>query len=140
MVHITRHALRIRTHNTTSGNSQALFFKIIGGQTTGTYAFRTGYYGLTTMPPEFQKIMDRILHETTNTFSFIDDILIVTKGSKEEHIRTEEAAINELKEMRPKNLKDPRSFMRAINQMNKFIPNPANLCAPLRPLSKKGME
>ena len=27
--------------------------------------------------------------------------------------------------------------MGAINQMNKFIPNLANLCAPLRPLSER---
>ena len=30
--------------------------QIIGGRATGTYAFNTGYYGLTIMPPEFQKI------------------------------------------------------------------------------------
>ena len=32
-------------------------FQIIGGETT--YAFKTGFYGLTIMPPEFQKIMDK---------------------------------------------------------------------------------
>ena len=37
---------------------------------------------------------------------------------------------------RLKNLKDLRSFMRAINQVNKFLPNLAILCAPLRPLLK----
>ena len=42
--------------------------------------------------------------------------------------------------LRPKNLKDLRSFMGAINQMNQFIPNLANLCAPLRPLPKKDNE
>ena len=30
--------------------------------------------------------------------------------------------------------------MGAINQMNKFIPNLANLCAPLRPLLKHDGE
>ena len=42
--------------------------------------------------------------------------------------------------LRPKNLKDLRSFMGAINQLNKFIPNLANICAPLRPLLKHDNE
>ena len=48
------------------------------------------------MPPEFQKIMDEILHNIPITFAFIDDIIIVTKGNKENHMtrRTlDEAAI-----------------------------------------------
>ena len=61
-------------------------FQIIGGRATGLYAFITGYYGLTIMPPEFQKIMDKLLHNTQNTFAFIDDILIVTKGTKQQHM------------------------------------------------------
>ena len=39
-------------------------FHIIGGKTTCTYAIKTSYYGLKTRPPEFQKIMDKILHKT----------------------------------------------------------------------------
>ena len=39
-------------------------FQILGGRATGTYAFDTGYYGLTIMPPEFQKITDKLLHNT----------------------------------------------------------------------------
>ena len=27
--------------------------QIVGGETTGTYTFRTGFYGVTTMPPDF---------------------------------------------------------------------------------------
>ena len=42
--------------------------------------------------------------------------------------------------LRPKIFKDPSSFMGAINQMNKFVPNLANLCAPLRPLLKRDQE
>ena len=153
-------------------------FQIIGGETTGTYPFKTGYYCLTTMPPEFQKIMDKKLQKTKHTFSSIDDILVVTKGTKEEHMVTVEETIKATVEagirlkiekckianldtewlgyklskrgikpvedkgqeitekLRPKFLKDLRSFMRAINQMNIF-PNSANLCALLRPLLKK---
>ena len=32
--------------------------QILGGKATGTYAFNTGYYDLTIMPPEFQKFMN----------------------------------------------------------------------------------
>ena len=31
--------------------------------------------------------MDKILQNVQNTFTFIDNILVVTKGSKEEHIK-----------------------------------------------------
>ena len=48
-------------------------FQIIGGRATGTYALVTGYYGLTAMPPEFQKMIDKLLHKIRNTFAFIDD-------------------------------------------------------------------
>ena len=62
-------------------------FQIVGGESTGTYAFNTGYYGLTYMPLEFQKIMDQRLHTTKNTYTFIVDIPIATKGTKEKHMR-----------------------------------------------------
>ena len=146
-------------------------FQIIGGRATGTYAFNTGVYGLTTTPSEMQKIMDKILHNTQNTFTFFDDILIVTKGNKQQHLdkveevfkKVDEAGIR-LKEdkckiaqsetewlgfklmasgvtpiagkvqaitdkLKPISLKDLRSFMGAINQMNRFIPYLAQLCA-----------
>ena len=37
------------------------------------------------MPTEFQRIMEDILINVQNVFIFIDDILIVTKGTKEDH-------------------------------------------------------
>ena len=65
----------------------------MGGESTRTYAFNTGNYGLTIKPPEFQKIMDTILHETRNEFTFLYDILIVTKGNKEMHVKKVEEII-----------------------------------------------
>ena len=61
-------------------------FQIIGGESTGTYRFVTCFYGLTVMPTEFQKVMDILLARFREVFVFIDDILIVTKGSKQEHL------------------------------------------------------
>ena len=52
---------------------------------TGTYRFQTGFDGLTDMPAEFQKAMDYILIGLKNTYCFVDDILIVSKGSEAEH-------------------------------------------------------
>ena len=57
-------------------------FQIVGG----TYRFTTGYYGLTVMPTEFQKIMDLTLVNVNSVFVYIDDILIVTKGTKQQHV------------------------------------------------------
>ena len=37
-------------------------FSLVGGQSTGTYRLRMGCYGLTTMPADFQRIMDSILN------------------------------------------------------------------------------
>ena len=60
-------------------------FNIIGGQATGTYRYNTGFYGLTDMPAEFQKAIDKTLFNLKNTYSFPDDIIIVTGGGLENH-------------------------------------------------------
>ena len=39
------------------------------------------------MPAEFQKAMDYTLIGLKNTYCFLDDILVVSKGSLEEHKR-----------------------------------------------------
>ena len=61
-------------------------FQIVGGKSTGTYRFTTGYYGLTVMPTEFQKLMDLTLAKINSVVVYIDDILIVTTGTKQEHV------------------------------------------------------
>ena len=53
---------------------------------TGTYRFKTGFYGLTDMPAEFQKAVDCTLAGLNNTFCFLDDILIVSRGGIEKHL------------------------------------------------------
>ena len=61
-------------------------FQIVGGKSTGTYRFTTGFYGLTLMTIEFQKLLDISLANVNSVFVYIDDILIVTKGTKQEHL------------------------------------------------------
>ena len=60
-------------------------FKIVGGEVTGSYRFQTGFYGLGDMPNECQRIMDRLTEKLPNTHCYLDDILIATVGSEDEH-------------------------------------------------------
>ena len=62
-------------------------FNIICGDSTGMYRFKTGFYGLTDKPAEFQKAMDFSLVCLTNTHRFLDNIIVVSKGSKESHLK-----------------------------------------------------
>ena len=59
-------------------------FAIIGGKASNIYCFETGFYGLTLMPTEIQRIMEDIVIKIANVFIFIDDISVVTKGTKKE--------------------------------------------------------
>ena len=56
-------------------------FNLVSGDMTGTYRFKTGIYGLTDMPAEFQKAIDCALAGLDNTFCFLDDLLIVSRGA-----------------------------------------------------------
>ena len=73
-------------------------FQIIGGNATRTYRFKTGFYGLTTKPTEFQKVMDLILARTKIIFAIIDGILIVTRISLEKHMEQVKEILENLDE------------------------------------------
>ena len=60
-------------------------FSILGGRATGTYRFMNGFYGLTDMPETFQKTIDKTLEGINSKFAFLDDTLVITKGSLNEH-------------------------------------------------------
>ena len=62
-------------------------FNIISGEKTGTYRFITGFYVLTDMPAAFQKVMDYTLVRLQNTYCFLDDIIVVSRGSKDDHLK-----------------------------------------------------
>ena len=53
-------------------------FNTLCGDATGTYRFKTGFYGLTDMPTEFQKAMDCTLQGLEGVICYLDDILRVT--------------------------------------------------------------
>ena len=60
-------------------------FNKLGGKTTGTYRFIKVFYGLADMPATFQKTIDKTLHDKNSKFAYLDDILIITKISLDEH-------------------------------------------------------
>ena len=62
-------------------------FNIVSDKMTGTYRFKIGFYGPTDMPAEFQKAMDYTLIGIKKSFCFLDDILIVSKSSEEDHFQ-----------------------------------------------------
>ena len=66
-------------------------FNILCGDATGTYRFKTGFFGLTDLPTEFQKATDCTLQGLEGVICYLDDILVVTKADIQEH--------NELVEM-----------------------------------------
>ena len=134
------------------------------------------------MPTEFQKLMDLTLASINSVFVYIDDILIVTKGTKQQHMnkvrevlkildnaklqlkaekcvvaqesiewlgykltRTGISPVNAKSQgiserLRPTNLKQLRSFLGAVNQFNKFIPNLAAISFPFRSILKRDAD
>ena len=61
-------------------------FNIVSGYMPGTYRFKTGFYWLTGLPADFRKAIDGTLAGLNNTFCFLDDILIVSRGRIEHQL------------------------------------------------------
>ena len=61
-------------------------FNIICGESTGTYRFKNGFYGLTDMPADFQKAMDYKLVGLQNTYCFLDEIVVVSTVTETDHL------------------------------------------------------
>ena len=63
--------------------SRQCVFALTGGNFSGYYRFKKGFYGLADMPTIFQEKIDRTLEYCTP--AWLDDIIIVTRGSKQDH-------------------------------------------------------
>ena len=74
---------QLKLHHDTAKHCK---FNIICGESVGTYRFKTGFYGHTDMPAEFQKAMDFTLVGLQNTYCFLDDIIIVSTGTEKGHL------------------------------------------------------
>ena len=73
-------------------------FNIICGEGTGTYRSITGFYGLTDMPAAFKKVLNNTFVGLQNTHCFLDGIIIVSRGSKEEHLKLVHNCLKKLDE------------------------------------------
>ena len=70
------------THvNIHTETAQNCYLIILSGDTTAPCRFKTRYYGLTNMPADFQKAIDTILIDFTNTQSFLYYKLIATSDT-----------------------------------------------------------
>ena len=69
---------------------------IVGVKSTVTYCFINGFYGLTSRPAEFQKVIDNLFKEYPQANSFIDDILFASTTTTIEHIALVEKILKKL--------------------------------------------
>ena len=63
--------------------SRQCVFAITGGNFSGYYRVKKGFYGLADIPKIFHEKIDRTLEYSTP--AWLDDIIVVTRGSREEH-------------------------------------------------------
>ena len=69
-------------------------FAITGEKINGYYRFRKGFYGPADIPTIFQEKIDRTLgHETP---VWLDDIIVLTRGTKEKHTQKLESVLTKL--------------------------------------------
>ena len=69
-----------------SKNAMALCISAVtGGNFTGSYRFLKGFYGLGDIPTIFRETIDKTPENKQP--AWLDDILVVTKGTKEQHKR-----------------------------------------------------
>ena len=69
-------------------------FSIIGGDFTGHYRFKKGFYGLSEIPTVFQEHNDKVLEFKTPVW--LDDIICLTNGTIDEHEREVREVLNKL--------------------------------------------
>ena len=63
--------------------SRQCVFAITGGNFSGYYRFKKGFYGLADIPTVFQEEIDRTLKDCTP--AWLDDIIVVTRGDRKDH-------------------------------------------------------
>ena len=63
--------------------SRQCVFAITGAKFSGYYRFKKGFYGLADIPTIFHEKIDRTLEYSTP--AWLDDIIVVTRGSRQEH-------------------------------------------------------
>ena len=74
--------------------SRQCVFALTGGNLSGYYRFIKGFYGLADIPTIFQEKIDRTLEYCTP--AWLDDIIVVTRGSKQDHEKNLFDVLNKL--------------------------------------------
>ena len=87
--------IRKRTVSLSPKTSAQCNFPWMRGKSTGVYRFKTALHGLTAIPAVFQRVIDAILSEIPQAHAFIDDLLVVNKGTEIEHISAFEKILRE---------------------------------------------
>ena len=76
--------------------SRHCVFSIIGGDFTGHYRFKEGFYGLYDIPTVFQEHINEVLEFKTPVW--LDDIICVTNGTIEKHEQELREVLSKLQE------------------------------------------
>ena len=74
--------------------SRQCVFALTGGNFSGYYRFKKGFYGLADIPTIFPEKIDRTLDYCTP--AWLDDIIVVTRGKKQDHEKKLFDILNEL--------------------------------------------
>ena len=83
---------------------------IIGGDSTGYYQFKKGFYGLSDMPTIFQENIDKTLEYQTPAWQ--DDIIIATRSTAEEHMERGSEILDKLEKAGYRASKEKSKFLR----------------------------
>ena len=95
-------------------NSKHCNIAIIGGDATGYYQFKKGFYGLSDMPTIFQENIDKTLEYQTPAWQ--DDIIIATRSTAEEHMHQLSNVLD----------KRERAGYKASKEKSKFLEDEVN--------------
>ena len=82
-----------------------------GEKFSGYYRYKKGFYGLADTPTKFQEKIDRKLEYSTP--AWLDDIIVVTRGNKQDHERNLFDVLNKLE----------KAGYRASKRKSKFFLN-----------------
>ena len=139
--------------------SRQCVFALTGGKFSGYYRFKKGFYGHADIPTIFQEKIDRTLGYCTP--AWLDDIIIVTRGNKQDHEKKLFDVLNKLEkagyraskkkseffmkqtkwlghEIDENGIKpNEEKFLRAKQYMAKFLPKLSERTDRLRKLLKK---
>ena len=86
LIHIKdRLGLCVWTDETIRRNEPTMRIRNNWGKFSGYCRFKKGFYGLADISPKFQEKSDRTLEYSTP--AWLDDIIAVTRGSKQDHER-----------------------------------------------------